>query len=220
MNFNLVTANGLTTLPVQMAAPTHSSSVPATTPKQTVVSGTQSSVNSAFYTYQKEPWLTEPGYEHITNREEYVRAKKSMSELDLALLQITYNQFNNHLADVEPEIAKKSFGFTLGADANLKIISYDNSLTDAERSRLSEIINSFQSLKEAVQHHAKTIMLLADHDHETFGSRRDITLDNFQEIIDYGKVLSQGQNGMQDEWIRQVQTHAESGAETYISIDI
>ncbi|RRV06761.1 hypothetical protein EGJ27_13465 [Pseudomonas sp. v388] len=175
------------------------------------------SKEGAFYTYQKEAWLTEPGYEDVKNREEYVARKKSMDQIDLALIQLTYTQFKDALQTTHPDIAKKSFGFTLGPDTNLKVISYSDSLTEAECSSINEMLNNFQTLKIAIQHQAKDIMILADHDHATFGSARNINLDNFHEIIDYHKVLSCGTNSMQNEWIRQVGSYAEPKSELYIS---
>lgn len=186
----------------------------------TAVPGANTSMTEAFYSYQQEPWLTETGYESVRSRLEYVERKKSFDQIHLALIQITYSQFRDHLTQVDPDIAKKNFGFTLGPDANLKVLNYANTLTEVEKSTVEDLINNFQDLKLAIQHQARDIMILADHDHETFGSARNVTLENFHSIIDYHKILSCGRDGMQAEWIRQVSNHAEPKTSTYISEDI
>lgn len=40
--------------------------------------GVRSSLSpiESFYTYQKEPWLADPGYEDVTSLEEYIDRKK------------------------------------------------------------------------------------------------------------------------------------------------
>lgn len=185
-----------------------------------IKTGAQSPTGEAFYTYQKEPWLTEPGYESVTCREEYVSSKKSLDEINLALIQLTYTQFKDFLADAHPDIAKQSFGFTLGPDGNLKVINYSDALTQAECSTVNELMNNFQDLRIAIRHQAKDIMILSDHDHATFGSPRNISLENFHEIIDYHQILSRGKYGMQEEWIRQVATYAEPRSGSYISEEV
>lgn len=174
----------------------------------------------SFYTYQKEPWLADPGYEDVASLEEYIDRKKSMDHIELALVQITYHRFQNHLESTYPDLAKKGFGFTLGPDANLKIINYSNALTEAERSTVTELLNGFEDLKERIQAHAKNVMILAQHDHETFGPTRDIGLHNFHEIVDYHKVLTNGVDGMQEEWVQQVSSYASRTDSTYIATEV
>lgn len=173
----------------------------------------------SFYTYQKEPWLADPGYEDVASLEEYIDRKKSMDHIELALVQITYHRFQNHLESTYPDLAKKGFGFTLGPDANLKIINYSNALTEAERSTVTELLNGFEDLKERIQAHAKNVMILAQHDHETFGPARDIGLHNFHEIVDYHKVLTNGVDGMQEEWVQQVRSYSTRTDSTYVSAE-
>jgi uncharacterized protein YdiU (UPF0061 family) len=163
----------------------------------------------SFYAYQKEPWLADPGYEDVTSLEEYIDRKNSMDRIELALVQITYHRFQDHLESTYPDLAKKRFGFTLGPDANLKIINYSNALTEVERATVTELMNGFEDLKERIQAHAKNVMILAQHDHKTFGPARDLGLHNFHEIVDYHQVLSSGLDGMQEEWKRQVSNYSE-----------
>jgi len=74
--------------------------------------------------------------------------------------------------------------------------------------------------REDVQHHAKTIMTLVDHDHETFGGRYKLDISNFQDVIDYGKIMNTSVQKMQDEWIQQVQSNAEKRDFSYISLAV
>ncbi|MEE4082871.1 hypothetical protein [Pseudomonas viridiflava] len=171
-----------------------------------------------FYEYQKEPWLSEPVNPLVTNREQYVAEEKLFNAMNLDLMRITYDAYRKELADTYPELATKKFGFTLDEDASLKIIDHDNSLTEADRAVLTESINNFQELKSLVQANAKMLMKLVDHDHETFGSRYDLNIENFHSIIDYDKILAVGINQMKNEWERQVQSHAEKISHSYISV--
>ena len=171
-----------------------------------------------FYEDQKEPWLSEPVNPLVTNREQYVAEEKLFNAMNLDLMRITYDAYRKELADTYPELATKKFGFTLDEDASLKIIDHDNSLTEADRAVLTESINNFQELKSMVQAYAKMLMKLVDHDHETFGSRYDLNIENFHSIIDYDKILAVGINQMKNEWERQVQSHAEKISHSYISV--
>ncbi|WP_241000192.1 hypothetical protein [Pseudomonas viridiflava] len=171
-----------------------------------------------FYEYQKEPWLSEPVNPLVTNREQYVAHEKTLNAIDLRLMQITYDAYRRDLIETHPDLANKKFGFTLGEDASLKIIDHDNSLTEADRTVLTESINNFQELKSMVQANAKMLMTLVDHDHETFGSRYDLNIGNFHSIIDYDKIFYAGINQMEHEWVRQVQNHAEKISHSYISV--
>nr|WP_050586977.1 hypothetical protein [Pseudomonas asturiensis] len=173
-----------------------------------------------FYEYEKEPWLSEPVDPLITNREEYVAYTKVFSAMEQDLMRITYDAYRKELIDTHPDIANKKFGFTLDESASLKIIDYDNSLTETDRAVLTESINNFQELKSMVQANANMLMVLVlvDHDHETFGNRYNLNIENFHSIIDYDKILNTGINLMQSEWVRQVQSNAEKISHSYISV--
>lgn len=173
-----------------------------------------------FYEYQKEPWLLESINEHITNRIDYVAHKKIVDVLELALINVTYDSFRKDLQETHPEIAGKKFGFTLNESASIKIIDYDNSLTENDKSVLTHAINGFREFKEQIQQHAKTVMTLVDHDHEIFGGRYKLDISNFQDVIDYGKIMSTSVQKMQDEWIQQVQSNAEKRDFSYISVAV
>ncbi|WP_439884644.1 hypothetical protein ACTACK_21055 [Pseudomonas syringae] len=179
---------------------------------------TAATKEKSFYEYQKEPWLSETVNPLVTNREQYVAEEKLFNAMNLDLMRITYDVYRKVLADTYPELATKKFGFTLDEDASLKIIDHDNSLTEADRAVLTESINDFQELKSMVQANAKMLMTLVDHDHETFGSRYDLNIGNFHSIIDYDKLLYAGINQMENEWVRQVQNHAEKISHSYISV--
>jgi hypothetical protein len=179
----------------------------------------QSPIES-FSTDQKEPWLADPGYEDVTSLEEYIDRKSSMDRIELALVQITYQRFQDYLNNSHPDLAKKGFGFTLGPDGNLKIINYSNALTEVERATVTELMNGFEELKERIQAHAKNVMILAQYDHKTFGTSRVIGLENFHEIVDYHKILSCGQNSMQEEWIQQIIAFTEKKAAPLVSVHV
>lgn len=179
---------------------------------------TSATKEKPFYEYQKEPWLSEPVNPLVTNREQYVAHEKTLNAIDLRLMQITYDAYRKELIEIHPDLANKKFGFTLDKDASLKIIDHDNSLTEADRAVLTESINNFQELKSMVQANAKMLMKLVDHDHETFESRYDLNIENFHSIIDYDKILTVGINQMENEWVWQIQSHAEKISPSYLSV--
>ncbi|KTB64501.1 hypothetical protein [Pseudomonas syringae] len=189
-------------------------------PKDIVASEAKLTKEKKFYEYQKEPWLIEPINEHIKNRIDYVNDKKLHEILELALMNITYSSFQEQLQDSYPELARKKFGFTLDENASLKIIDYDNSLTENDKSVLTQAINDFRDFKSQAQRHAKTIMTLVDHDHKTFGGRYTLDISNFQDVIDYGKIMNTSEKNMHSEWVQQVQSNAEKRDFSYLSVSV
>ncbi|WP_243248398.1 hypothetical protein [Pseudomonas maioricensis] len=173
-----------------------------------------------FYEYQEKPWLTDPGYEHFTTREEYVWMKKACNEIYFALTQTTYSRFMKDLADTHPELADKSFGFTLSSSASIKILDYKGSLTEAEKTLLTERINGFDDIKLQLQGRAKAMMKMVDHDHETFGGRFKADINDFEHVIDFGKILSVGVKQIRTEWVRQVSQNAERQDVSRISLSV
>lgn len=188
--------------------------------QEAIASDEKATEKNVFYDDQKEPWLLESINEHITNRLDYVAHKKRLDVLELALVNVTYDSFRKELQETHPDIARKNFGFTLNESASIKIIDYYNSLTENDTSVLTHAINGFREFKEQLQHHAKTIMTLVDHDHETFGGRYKLDISNFQDVIDYGKIMNTSVQKMQNEWINQVQNNAEKRDFSYISLAV
>lgn len=186
---------------------------------ETVESTSSVAKDPPFYEYQEEPWLTEPGYELASNRKDYVMWKSIEVMLDLGLAKCAYDSFMKKLADTHPEIASKSFGFTLDADASIKIIDYNEVLTDSERRFLIDSLSNADGLKLHSKSAAKGFMALVDHDHETFGGRQKLGIESFQFVIDIGRILSMSVEKMQGEWVAQVQTSAERRDFPYLSLE-
>ncbi|MBA1232120.1 hypothetical protein G7013_20955 [Pseudomonas viridiflava] len=218
MNIDVIKNHMKTLQPTPMPREPELSRTGSAAQKNVVTDNTTTAKKKPFYEYQKEPWLSEPVGSLITNREQYVAREKSFNAIDLRLMQISYDAYRKELLTTHPEVANKKFGFTLDENAALKIIDYDNSLNEADKAVLTASINNFQDLKSMVQANAKMLMTLVDHDHETFGSRYDLNIGNFQSIIDYDKVLTAGAKNMENEWVRQVQSHAEKISQSYISV--
>lgn len=185
--------------------------------EETVESTSSVVKDPPFYEYQKEPWLTEPGYELASNLKEYVAWKSMEVMLDLGLAKLAHDSFMKKLADTHPEIASKSFGFTLDADASIKIIDYNKVLTDSEQRFLIDSLSNTDGLKLHSTSAAKGFMALVDHDHETFGGRHKLGIESFQFVIDFGRILSLSVEKMQGEWVAQIQQNAERRDFPYIS---
>lgn len=173
-----------------------------------------------FYEYQEKPWLTEKGFENCRDREDYVLHKKRVMEIDLSLKQIRYTVFMKKLAETHPEIAEKNFGFTLDEDASIKIIDYNDSLTDSEKNVLTEAINDFEGMKAGLRSTARGLMALVDHDLKTFEGRYSLDIENFQNVIDFGKLLSSSQESREAEWVRQIESYADRRDSAYISLTV
>jgi hypothetical protein len=181
---------------------------------------TKGAEEKPFYEYQEEPWLTEPGFTECKDREDYVDFKKRLTEIDLSLTQIRYTVFLKKLADTHPDLAEKKFGFTLDKDASIKVIDYDDSLTDSEKTVLTEAINDFEHMKDSLRSNARAFMTLLDHDLETFGGRYSLNIENFQNVIDFGKILSTSQEQREAEWVRQIESNADRRDSAYVSLTV
>ena len=173
-----------------------------------------------FYEYQEKPWLTDPGFEQCEDKNEYLCHKKNIEYLALAATQISHDRFMSTLADTHPEIAAKKFGFTLDRNAFIKVIDYGNTLSEDEKYMLTEALNNFENFKDNLQDRARAFMILVDHDHETFGGRYTLNLDNFQNVIDFGRLFGTSQKAMGAEWVRQVELNAERRDSAYVSVSV
>ncbi len=173
-----------------------------------------------FYQYKKEPWLSEPVSECVKNLQGYVLEQKLFERLHLASAKRAHDGFIKALADVHPEMASKKFGYTLGADASIKVIDYDESLTEADRDVLTKALNGFEEFKSELQRVAKSMMTLIDHDDETFGGRYAVSIENFQHVIDFNKVLRSSIEDMHDEWVGQVKNHAQQQDSSRIDLTV
>ncbi|MBX8591480.1 hypothetical protein K5D56_19130 [Pseudomonas cichorii] len=181
----------------------------------------------AFYTREKEPWKGKfynygdnfiKSEERPMTKDFYLGQLETDASIDLTLMQCYYDDFRKELVELRPDLANKGFGYTLGDDAQIKVISYENSLNEDEIKWLTKTLNNIEELKENVISHAKIMMELVDHDTEKFGGKYILNLMNFQDTIDYGKVVAVRRNEMSDEWIRQIHQNAEKREPSLIDI--
>ncbi|MDY1014271.1 hypothetical protein SOM63_19865, partial [Pseudomonas viridiflava] len=73
---------------------------------------------------------------------------------------------------------------------------------------LTRAINSDVDFKSSVRQGAKLIMSLVDHDPKNFSGKTNLTLLNFQDIVDLGKVFSCPID-ITEGWMKQVKEHDE-----------
>ncbi|MFJ4142391.1 hypothetical protein [Pseudomonas sp. NPDC089734] len=172
----------------------------------------------AFYTREEEPWVGKFYYNGKIGAEEiktpmtkeiFLDFKRASSASQLRIQQSIYDTFRKELIDLKPELANKGFSYTLGDDAQIKVISYENSLSEDDLQWLTKALNGTQAFKESVQSHAKIMMTLVDHDTEIFGEKYNLNLLNFQNTIDYGKIIAIRKNDLNDGWIQQIHQNAE-----------
>ncbi|MCV4339528.1 hypothetical protein [Pseudomonas capsici] len=180
-----------------------------------------------FYTREEEPWKGKfyiYGDDFINSerrpmtREVYVRQLEMDASINLTLMQCYYDDFRKELVELRPDLANKGFSYTLGDDAQIKIIAYENSLSEDDIKWLTKALNNIEDFKENVQSHAKIMMALVDHDTEKFGGKYNLNLMNFQDTIDYGKVVAIRKNDLSEEWIRQIHQNAEKREPSLIDI--
>jgi hypothetical protein len=171
-----------------------------------------------FYERQEEPWLTDAAYKDLPDPEIYYRAfEHSAVQIDLFLMRLSYERFMGDFSQSHPDIASKHFGFTLGDDAALKIIDYDNSLTEDERNTLVAAFNDF-GLTSQLQGMARKLMEFVDHDQCHLNGRYQLDLSNFQYTIDFGRILACDFKEIGHEWKRQIEANAEKLDTSSISV--
>ncbi len=112
-------------------------------------------------------------------------------------------------------MAEKSFSFTLGDDAEIKILDSGKSLSDDDLKWLTRAINSDVDFKSSVRQGAKLIMSLVDHDPKNFSGKTNLTLLNFQDIVDLGKVFSCPID-ITEGWMNQVKEHDKKNRDSLI----
>jgi hypothetical protein len=147
------------------------------------------------YIYETEPWLKTPaGPDEAHTRwtrtkEHYLETKTIESMFHLSWMKLSYDQFKKNLQYINPDLALKPFSFTLGNDGNLKIMDTAKTLTIAEQEWLKESLNKFEDLRHLTNSHAVITMTLVDHDTQNLGGGYMLNYENFQRVIDYGKLL-------------------------------
>ncbi|MBX8521816.1 hypothetical protein K5D37_19295 [Pseudomonas cichorii] len=180
-----------------------------------------------FYTREEEPWEGKfyiYGDDFIKSekrpmtKEIYLGSLESSAWINMTIQQSYYDSFRKELVELRPDLASKGFGYTLGDDAQIKIISYENSLNEDEIKWLTKTLNNIEDFKESVQSHARTLMKLVDYDTEKFGGKYILNLMNFQDTIDYGKIVAIRKNDLSEEWIRQIHENAEKREPSLIDI--
>ncbi|WP_231500855.1 hypothetical protein [Pseudomonas viridiflava] len=126
-----------------------------------------------------------------------------------------FNLFKAQVSDTRPDLAEKSFSFTLGDDAEIKILDSGKSLSDDDLKWLTRAINSDVDFKSSVRQGAKLIMSLVDHDPKNFSGKTNLTLLNFQDIVDLGKVFSCPID-ITEGWMNQVKEHDKKNRDSLI----
>jgi hypothetical protein len=164
--------------------------------------------NAEFYSRVESPWLpktsagaTHPLYEGLSEnrfkqlRDAYLEDSHEKAAENLRHIFDSYCSFKEQLSYINPELAKKHFGFTLGFDQQIKVTDPDGILTPHEVSYLTEQLNNRSKLQDNVRAHARGLMELNDHDRKNFPDRRKINLENYSKIIDYGQLFSRNTIG-------------------------
>lgn len=178
--------------------------------------------NEEFYHYEKAPWLTEHAQGDMDNylthisseffevsRQEFLKEEIGRFQESVCRMFDDFHDFKQQLSYLNPELAKKHYGFTLGFDEHIKVTDPDGVLTPAEHTYLTEELNKRQPLKDALVNNAKSIMTLLDHYPEKFGTEHTLNLESFSKVIDYGQVFSRNTIGnFMDTIIYQIERNA------------
>ncbi|KPW50057.1 hypothetical protein ALO95_03903 [Pseudomonas syringae pv. antirrhini] len=178
---------------------------------------------NAFYTRVEEPWLQftsnhtddkDPTKKVIRpmTKERYLENLNADAILMSRIQSSCYQKLRAELVDLRPDLAGKNFSYTVGDDAELKIIDLDDKLGTNEIKYLSDAINQKTQLKDAALTHAKILMTLADHDTDTFKGTYKLDLLNFKNIIDLGKIALSKKDDPSEIWINQIKEKAEKNS--------
>lgn len=172
----------------------------------------------AFYTREEEPWRSgiveyNEGKEIFTRemtKAEYLSYEESMTTLCLGIQQYDFDRFREKLVELRPDLAGRKFSYTLGDDAQVKIIDPENLFNGEQLQWMTDSLNQLPGFTKTVQECAKRMMTLVDHDDETFGNRFSLNLMNFQDTIDFGELISVKDRELQkNAWIAQIHENAE-----------
>ena len=177
-----------------------------------------------FYTREEEPWkgrLVRYSDDTVKNemremtKEDYLIFTQLKANIALDNQESFLYHFKKQVLETRPDLAEKNFSFTLGDDAEIKILDSGKSLSDDDLKWLTRAINSDVDFKSSVRQGAKLIMSLVDHDPKNFSGKTNLSLLNFQHIIDLGKVLSHPID-MTEGWMKQVKEQDEKNGNSLI----
>lgn len=184
--------------------------------------------SNSFYTKEEEPWKgryyetgkanSDQTFVRPMTREDYLVELYLHAHLTTERLYSRYDKFMAHFNQSNSELAGKNFTYTLGDDAEIKILDPSGELSPEEIESIKEAMNGFQYLKEFVQDHARTMMKIVDHDTELFGGKVKLNLLNFQTTVDFGNMRTAGPEAFLKAFIEQIREHGEKNEDRLIDI--
>ncbi|CAM3411384.1 hypothetical protein BZK31_01885 [Pseudomonas floridensis] len=132
-----------------------------------------------FYTKEEEPWKRKfieywddtkkaEGEQREMTRDQYLDSIRRKSDIALSNQYSFFHCFKEYVIDSRPGLADKSFSFTLGDDAEIKILDPGKSLSEDDLQWLTKAINSDVDFKGTVRKSARLIMTIVDHDPKFF----------------------------------------------------
>ncbi|GAB7531676.1 hypothetical protein PS3A_40900 [Pseudomonas sp. 3A(2025)] len=183
----------------------------------------------AFYTREAEPWKEKTYLYHETGKPEeerpmtkemYLDHLRSFLNIDLEIQQSIYSKIRNELGVFRPDLANKNFSYTLGDDAQIKVLNQDPLLTEGDLEHLTKLFNDRRGFKDSIHRHAKMAMALVDHDDKTFGGKYKLDLMNIQNTLDYGKLVMLKPEKMHEAFVRQIIENGERREEPLVDITV
>jgi hypothetical protein len=129
----------------------------------------------------------------------------------LSTMEGIYSDFKKDLQRTWPNLADKTFGFTMADDGRLQVTAPPNTLNAWEEETLNTLLNEIKDLQSLTLKHAKTVIELVRIDREYFEGTLNVNLTNFHKMIDYGLVLNKGALELRspDSWLDQLYKNAE-----------
>ncbi|MDY0936846.1 hypothetical protein [Pseudomonas viridiflava] len=177
-----------------------------------------------FYTKEEEPW-NKISHDYMQNgvlvslqhyaKEIYLMSMSLSASRELGNQYAFFHHFKEQVLETRPDLVEKNFSFTLGDDAEIKILDPEKKLNDDDLQWLTRAINSDGDFKSSVREGARLIMILVDHDPKNFSGKTNLTLLNFQDIVDLGKVLSHPID-MTEGWMNQVKEHDKKNRDSLV----
>lgn len=137
-------------------------------------------------------------------------AKESRAADALKEIDAIYSDFKADLHSKWPQLAAKSFGYTVADNGQLQVTAPPNVLKDWEKDTLNILLNKRKDLQSLTFKHAKAVIELVELDKKQFEGKVKLDLTNFHKMIDYGLLLKKSALDLTstDSWLDQLRKKA------------
>src|ERR1700712_4115107 len=112
--------------------------LPSTKPAAEAIENLNSAGCEIDIALTEKPWLTEPGLECIDTMDEYISFKQMDAHISLGIMKAHHDAFIDKLRSTHPELANKSFSFTINDQGDFEIVDPENNLSSNDVEYLTQ----------------------------------------------------------------------------------